>query len=294
MEAIQDSTRANDVMAKIAFARRGVDATTLSDDMKSTGALEEHSVRISDARARQGQLSLADNGFTLLKHKSKVRSFYDEAVIREQCIPELEHIVMEATGAVAVVVYDAVLRGSEQHSKDAPNTRVYEYAFKAHIDGTPKGFLENSRRLKPEVVGKYEHCAFAEYNVWRPLAPVQQKPLAVCDASTIAPDDLVPSLFEAWEQLPPEKRPNPLPVSGHYFHLAHRKGQRWYYFPDMSPDELMLFRQWDADARRPPCTPHTAFEHPQTPANATPRLSFEARTVAFFDKAPAERRISFK
>jgi hypothetical protein len=281
---VDAAVRPRDVEATLAFARRGVDASALARDIKSLSALEDHVVAIADARAREGQFSLERNGFTLVRHTSGVTDFYDDDVVRTRYVAELEALVSKVTGAAAVVVYDVVLRGSKAHGEAAPGTRIYEHAFKAHVDGSGEGFLKNARARKPEVAARYEGCRFAEYNVWRPTAPVEEKPLALCDAATVSPGDLVAAFFDGWDQYPPEKRPNPLPQSGSYFHLAFDPAQRWIYFPDMTPDEVLVFRQWDSARTSALITPHTAFENPTTGPGANPRLSIEARTVAFFDE----------
>ncbi|MGH7048005.1 MAG: CmcJ/NvfI family oxidoreductase, partial [Stellaceae bacterium] len=58
---------------------------------------------------------------------------------------------------------------------------------------------------------------------------------------------------------------------------------RWYWFPQMRPDEALVFKVYDSVregvAR---FTAHTAFADPDTPPHARPRESIEIRTLAFF------------
>ena len=68
------------------------------------------------------------------------------------------------------------------------------------------------------------------------------------------------------------------------FALAFNPGHRWYYAPRMQRDEIFLFKCFDsAPNGGPPFTAHTAFDDPNTPADAWPRESIETRTFAFFD-----------
>ena len=108
--------------------------------------------------------------------------------------------------------------------------------------------------------------------VWRPLAgPVRDMPLAICDARSIAPDDLV------------ETDPVYEDRVGEVFQLRHNPGHRWFYFPEMEPGEALVFKCYDSlDDGRARFTAHTAFVDPATPADAPPRRSIEARALAFF------------
>ena len=65
--------------------------------------------------------------------------------------------------------------------------------------------------------------------------------------------------------------------------LAHNADHRWCYFPNMTADEVMIFKSYDSmDDGRARFTPHTAFIDPSTPAGAPPRESIETRALAFF------------
>jgi hypothetical protein len=55
----------------------------------------------------------------------------------------------------------------------------------------------------------------------------------------------------------------------------------WWYFPDMTRDEVLFFVFNDSDHSRAWRVVHTAFRDP-TVDTATPRYSVEFRTFAFF------------
>ena len=106
-------------------------------------------------------------------------------------------------------------------------------------------------------------------NVWRPLrGPVLRAPLAIADASSVASRDLV-----ATEQHFPDR-------VGEIYHLAYAPEQRWFYAPAMTRDEVILIKGWDSlTDGRARFTPHSAFEHPDTPSDEQPRESIETRTL---------------
>jgi hypothetical protein len=66
---------------------------------------------------------------------------------------------------------------------------------------------------------------------------------------------------------------------GEIYHLAH-PGQRWYYAPLMTPDEVLLIKGYDSlTDGRARFTPHGAFDLPDTPESAPARESIEVRTL---------------
>jgi hypothetical protein len=57
--------------------------------------------------------------------------------------------------------------------------------------------------------------------------------------------------------------------------------QRWYYFSDLTPDELIVFKGFDSDPARYAQPPHNSADLPGP--GAAPRVSVEARFFAFFE-----------
>jgi hypothetical protein len=92
----------------------------------------------------------------------------------------------------------------------------------------------------------------------------------VCDAKSVAPDDLVPS------DLVYERR------VGETYSVKYNPAHRWFYAPEMRRDEVLLLKCCDTkDDGRARFMPHTAFTDPTTPPDAPPRESIELRTLVF-------------
>jgi len=236
---------------------------------------ERHAVPIHDLRPLADALSLDHEGFELLRHETAVRDLYDDAALEQVYYPEIEALLRAVTGATRVVVFDATRRsdgGAGAVNKDGlrgPASRV-------HVDYTAKS---GPQRVK-DLLGEAEAARLAatgarlvQLNVWRPIrGPVERSPLALADASTIRPQDLI-----ATDQVFPDR-------IGEIYHLAHHPGQRWHYAPRMTPDEVLLIKGWDSqDDGRARFTPHGAFDLPATPAEAPPRESIEVRTLAVIE-----------
>jgi hypothetical protein len=112
---------------------------------------------------------------------------------------------------------------------------------------------------------------FAVINVWKPIrGPVETAPLAVCDARSIRLEDLVPT-----DLLYPDR-------TGEVYSLTFHPGHRWFYFPRMRSDEVMMLKCYDSDRSLARFTAHSSFDDPTSPPDAPPRQSIEVRTLAFF------------
>jgi hypothetical protein len=115
---------------------------------------------------------------------------------------------------------------------------------------------------------------FGIVNVWRPIrGPVEDSPLALCDARSFTDDDLIASdLVYAH-------------VRGETSRVAYNPAHRWYYFSKMQTDEVLFIRVHDsANDGRARLSFHTSFDNPLA-LGAPPRESIEVRTLVFFSPA---------
>ena len=236
---------------------------------------ERHDVLIRDVRPLADALSLDHEGFELRRHATAVPDLYDDDALENAYYPEIEALLRTVTGASRVVIFDATRRadsGAGAKNRDGlrgPATRV-------HVDYTEKS---GPQRVK-DLFGEAEAARLAasgariiQINVWRPIrGPVARSPLALADASSVRPEDLI-----ATDQIFPDR-------VGEIYHLTHNPSQRWYYAPAMTPDEVLLIKGWDSLADgRARFTPHGAFELPDTPADAPTRESIEVRTLVVIE-----------
>ena len=57
--------------------------------------------------------------------------------------------------------------------------------------------------------------------------------------------------------------------------------RRWFYVPEMQPNEAILIKCYDSAPDKARFTAHSAFEDPTAPADVLPRESIELRTLVF-------------
>jgi hypothetical protein len=225
-------------------------------------------VTVHDAR-ELAQPSLDVEGFALVKLASRVDAYDAQAVVRDY-YPEVEAVVRQYTGARRVLAFDHNVRNTDRSA--AGSERTQPQVNYVHNDYT----LRSGPQRVRDLVGGDEADAlvqrrFAVINVWRPIrGPVQQAPLAFCDASSLAPDDFVATDLRYRDRI------------GEIYSITWRPGHRWFYYPGMQADEALLLKCYDSDAQRACFTAHTAIDDPRSPSDAAARESIEVRTLAFF------------
>jgi len=232
------------------------------------GGLDLREVLIASGRDAASSFSIDREGFAFLSAASAVGDFEDNAEVERVYYPEIRDIVAAATGADEVEIFDHTLRVTD------PATAYRRPASHAHNDYTDES---GPRRLR-DMIGDERADAWlqdriVQVNVWRPIAgPVLRMPLALLDASSMDAADLIETTIT-------NERQNGR--VGRIYSVAHREGQRWFYFPEMTQGEAILIKGYDSlrDGRAR-FTPHSAFAHPDTAADAPPRRSIEVRTFA--------------
>ena len=239
---------------------------------------------------RRENAFLKDHGFVLLPHVSAVKDWdsggatpYEQneiariympevaAIIRERLLPgvpvEIEqgpYLVRRgptAAGYAQGIHNDYGLTPDDyQESLEAYSTPEYASAWRQRFD-------------RPEVAG------FMVINFWRTVymdAPLKHLPLTVCDPNTVKTEDKVAAALVGFA--PTGKNTNQLS-------LRYSPDQQWWYFPDMTTEEVLAFKIFEYMKDSPEAAPgtcfHTAFADPNAPADAPPRNSCEHRVGVF-------------
>ena len=168
----------------------------------------------------------------------------------------------------------AALQHLGKRVADAPDIRgagPRQPATRVHVDQTVTSGQNRVREHVPDEAEELLKGRVQVINLWRPIrGPVRDTPLAMCDGQTVAEGDLVAS-----DLIYPNRR-------GETYSVKYNPNHRWFYFPDMTPDEAILLKCYDsATDGRTRFGPHTAFVDPATPVDAAPRESIELRTLVF-------------
>ena len=237
---------------------------------RRSGVQEERRVSIRNGRPLRDTFSLEESGFVFVDHETAVKDFFDVEELEAVYYPEVERLVGERTGARRVLVFDHTLRSGDEDTRET--RKVREPVKAVHNDYTEWSGPQRVRDLLPDEAEALLRRRFAIVQVWRAIArPIQSDPLAIAHARSLRTADLIAS-----ERRYPDR-------VGETYQVAYDSGHRWYYFPEMTRDEALVFKVYDSETDgRARFTAHTSFGDPNTPDGAPPRESIEARTIAFF------------
>jgi len=280
--------------------------------------LETRQMPVHDALQLQGaeRCTLDHNGYEALTCPlpDPDIDFFNQDQVVHTYYPHCAEIVREASGASHVVAFDhnvrsAVGKQSKRRIKDGQ--QVQGPAHVVHGDYTLTSAPQRLRDLtRPpsanDTLRKYladgetllkaaaveralESGRFAIINLWRNIAhePVATDPMALCDAATVRPEELVVFEIHYSDRI------------GENYFAKHANGHRWYTYPGLTRNEALLIKQWDsrgalacsngatADEIGPdaPCTFsfHSAFEDPAAAPDAPDRWSLEVRCAVLYD-----------
>jgi hypothetical protein len=238
-------------------------------DARSGGTPDPRRVTIHNGRLA-GDFDLERNGFRFVRHDTKMADFFDEDEIKRVYYPEMVELIKAESGAKRVVVFDHTLRTADDELRESKQIR--EVVRRVHNDYTEWSAPQRVRDILPDEADELLQRRFAIIQAWRPIRhPVETYPLAMADARTLAPEDMIISERRAPGRI------------GQTYAIRYNPAHKWYWFPRMRREEAYVFKVFDSlKDGRARWTAHTAFEDPTTPPNARPRESIEIRTLAFF------------
>lgn len=271
-----DRNRLESVTGEFGFARR----TSKEKGRPIEGTpydtpIVSHSVIIRNARPIINELSLDREGFKLIEHKMPCADEHNRDAIRAKYLEEMSSFIKDYFNASWVTHYrqgplhGPILRSAEASKVGGPIRRP---AATAHIDFSPIAApvvaaitdQENGTLIRP-------YSRMMVIQTWRALSPPPQDfPLALCDGSSVLDTDLVDAY-------------NRSDVIHKLWIPHHSPLHRWYYFPEMTVDELVLFKGYDSDDNRNPRSPHSSFDNRPAFPNATARESIETRFFVYFE-----------
>jgi hypothetical protein len=234
----------------------------------SNYGLDPRRHRIHDARPIADQFTLDRQGLAFFAHRTEATNLIDDEEIRRTYYPEAAAVIKSVTGADLVMIFDHTVR-SARHSGAEDANAYRPPVFKVHVDKTEETGIQLVRDTVPDKAEALLRGRIQVINLWRPIrGPVSDTPLALCDARSVRPEQLI-----ATEMVFPKQ-------TVETFRLTYDPAHRWFYFPDMEPDEVVLLKTFDsATDGRARFTPHSAFVAPDAAPGAPPRESIEVRAI---------------
>jgi hypothetical protein len=238
-------------------------------------------VTIRDARPIANELSLEREGFKTVAHKISCANERDPEVLRRKYLEEMApfiHDYFKASWVTTVDLGGVALRtvGAEEaffrtdEGTDKRLVRAGGAGF-VHIDYAPVSgpmIAARDTQLLGQEIRPYSRLMIIQ--AWRALSPPPQSfPVAFCDSSSIRPEDVLETPFDKYG------------VKCKVSVLHHNPEQRWYYFPEMTADEFILFKGYDSKSHDRPWSAHAAFDNRAAYPHAKPRSSIECRFYVY-------------
>lgn len=233
-------------------------------------------------RSARGLATALDReGFVLVRHVSQVEDFgliEEDPGTDQQYNDEMAALLREVTGgAFAMMLGGGKKRfGESATDRLAPliNAKPARYP---HADNTDMSAQVLFGHITAAAGGQIpDGVRWAMYNMWRAVSPPPQDfPLAVCDARSADAADEVPVTAVTRTRGVGDMRHD---TTGFLYNPQHR----WHYFPDMTRDEVIVFKAHDSLEGVTRRVAHTAFTDSSCPPGTPTRASVEARGLVFF------------
>ncbi len=250
----------------------------------NTGVYAPYPVTIRNARLA-GPFTLDAHGFCLGQHHTDISDWQANYGAESAYAAQVAQVAMRLSGADVVVPMGGMMRAS-----DTTSATVQPPAAEAHVD-----FTESCAGRIAERLYRAAHPAgpgyrrFIAFSLWRALsAPPQDMPVALCEGRSVRDDEGTHNTKVDVAEIPTgealyapiEGEENMAAATIFHYSPAHR----WWYFPDMTPEEVIFIKFYDSDHGTAWRCPHTAFRDHTRP-DARPRHSMEFRGMAYFSRS---------
>lgn len=215
-----------------------------------------------------GRFSVDREGFELHPCDIEFTRFDDDRAIRGEFFAAVARFVQERVGARRVHVFDYNIRARMPDERGTLSTTPVRLV---HTDYTVRSGPQRVRDLLPDEADALLERRVAFFNLWKPIRRVEELPLAMCDVSSLAPEDRLRLELRYRDR------------TGEIYAFRYSPSHRWHYFPNMDVNQALLLKCYDSETDgRARFLPHSAFEDPTSSPDAPPRASIEVRTIAFF------------
>jgi len=235
---------------------------------------------------REEDLNLDQNGFEKVDSVTTMtrEDFRDEQKLKSIYFKEVESEMRRVTGAEDVIVWNHFIRDNAAYSGLAQdhNRSTLGYSRAIHCDTHPwsaEMVLENFIKAtgRTDLLGK----RFVYLTAWRNInnEPVQDNHLALLDErSLVKPDDII-----VRDNFSIDAVQGKYKIQQYVLWKKNAHRHRWFYFPDLTREELILHKQFDSDVtKQGRMVFHTSVPDPTAPANIPARASVEVRAFCFF------------
>ncbi len=241
---------------------------------------------VHDARAESVDVGLGRSGFELFEQPSRVGDWFDTDEVMSTYYEECRSLARSVTGAEHVFTYDHLIREPGQQTSGGGldgSTRVSGaesgggYIGTVHMDYTANTTWTEYLALHGKRPPANPRRVLA-LNFWRSIGAVaDDNPLAVCDARTVRAEDLIETVVYGYGAENYSWHNIGIPT----YNVKASPRHRWYYYPRMTPGELLVLKSYDSEGVIGRTCPHASFVNPLASPDSPPRKSIELRVLCF-------------
>lgn len=234
---------------------------------------DPHEMTFHDGWGQAKAFSVDKHGFAVSGFSTSYADWEDEEKTRDTFYPEIVEFLKQTLGAKRVLVFDHTIRTAKNQAKkltQETNTSQRAPVMLVHCDYTAESGPLRVKQLLGDEADDLLSRRVAFINVWKPLNKVEERPLAMCDATTVPQDDFFKLHLRYRDR------------NGENYVMSHSEKQKWWYFPGMTPDKVILLKTFDNEEGVARFVGHSAFEDPTSSKDAPMRESCEIRTICFF------------
>ncbi|KAL8676978.1 MAG: hypothetical protein Q9186_006553 [Xanthomendoza sp. 1 TL-2023] len=230
---------------------------------------------VHDGWHRADTFSVEKEGFSLHEFKTAYDQWDDDAAVKTSFYPDIVEFLKKSQGAKRVLVFDHTIRSKTNADKkltQESNTSQRAPVTLVHCDYTAESGPLRVQQLMGDEAQDLLSRRVAFFNVWKPIRRVvEEHPLAMCDVSSSPPADFFKLYLRYRDR------------NGENYVMRHNPDHKWWYFPSMSTDQVILLKTFDSETDgRARWVGHSAFRDPTSADDAPFRESVEIRTIAFF------------
>ncbi|KAL6712736.1 hypothetical protein ACLMJK_009674 [Lecanora helva] len=231
---------------------------------------------VRDGWHRVKDFSVDKEGFSLHNFHTDFSDWETNDLVKNKFYPEVVEFLKKEQGAKRVLVFDHTIRTQKNAAKaltQETNTSQRTPVMFVHCDYTAESGPTRVKQLLPDEADSLLSNRVAFFNVWKPIhRTVEENPLAMLDVTSSRPSDFFKLHLRYRDR------------DGENYIMRHSEGHRWWYFPEMTPEQVVLLKTFDSEVGdgRARFVGHSAFKDPSSREGAPPRESVEIRTIAFF------------
>lgn len=209
---------------------------------------KKHMTTVINARKADVAPTLEKEGFCLINEDIVFTDINDETQTQTDC-HQVQKILKQYLNAADLVLLGYVVRNEENKSSNLATREPFHTIhadwnitrIKELMNEGETTVISSNKEVNPERVKNLIKIAqrWSIYNVWIPLKTIVNNNLAICDASSVQQQNIIRDF----------RFNNASTGEGvaHILSLKHHDDYRWFYYPLMQSNELLIFRQFDSE-----------------------------------------------